>query len=76
MATLSLNYAIEANIDNTPYKEGAIYVSTDTKKIFVDLNNERLCLSNGGGTQEIIYSAEEPINHIPLWIQTIETQGE
>lgn len=75
MATLSLNYAIEANIDNTPYKEGAIYVSTDTKKIFVDLNNERLCLSNGG-TQEIIYSDQEPIEHIPLWIQMLETQGE
>lgn len=75
MATLSLNYAIEANINNTPYKEGAIYVSTDTKKIFVDLNEKRLCLSNGG-VQEIIYSAEEPANHIPLWIQTLETQGE
>lgn len=73
MATISLNYSTEAIINESPYQEGAIYVATDTKKTYVDLNGERMCLSpQSAGSKEIVYSNTQPQDETPLWIQPIE----
>lgn len=72
MATAKLNYSTQAKIESSPYSEGAIYVATDTKKIYVDLEGERLLLSPDTSIKEVTVSDDEPAVKTPIWVQTLE----
>lgn len=70
MATAKLNYSTQANIEETPYTEGAIYVATDSNRVYVDLDGSRKLLSDGKIklVGDVVMSSTEP-SDAAIWVK-------